>query len=1107
MKGLIAWFANNGVVANLVMFVMVVAGLMTIPDLKKEVFPEFSIDMITVSVEYRGAAPEEVEEAVCVRVEEAVQDLDGIKKISSSANEGVGTVTIEVETGYDTRQVLDDVKARVDAIDTFPEQTEKPVVQEMTNRFQVINVSISGDTDELTLKLLGEKVRDELTLLPGITQVELRNARPYEISIEISEDALRRHGLTFEQVAQAVRRTSLDLPGGSVKTETGEILLRTKGQAYRGPEFERLTLLTRPDGTRLQLSDVARVVDGFEETDQWARLDGKPAVLVQVYRVGDQNALDVAAAVHRYVAEARQRMPEGIAITTWADAARILQSRMDLLMKNALSGLALVFLVLALFLRLRLAFWVSIGIPVSFLGAIALMPILDISINMISLFSFILVLGIVVDDAIVVGESIYATQNETKEGLSSAIRATKMVAIPVIFGVLTTVVAFSPMLFVPGTMGKIWRVIPCIIIPTLLFSLIESQLVLPYHLSHYHPKRKRAKPGLVSRIWNGFFGFSERGLDWFIDKVYRPALDFGLQWRYLTVAVAVMTMLLTVGLVGGGVVKFVFFPHVESDNVVADLTLPQETPAAVTASAIHRIEQAAFEINRQIEQETGQTVFRHVLTSVGEQPFREQAQRFGGGTTNYSQAYMGEVNIELIPSEEREITSTEIVGRWRELAGSVPGAVELTFTSDLMGGGKAIDIQFAGPNLDELREVVAQTKEQLAQYPGVIDITDSFRGGKPEVKLAITSKAEALGLSLQDLGRQVRQGFFGEEAQRIQRGRDDVRVMVRYPYDERRSLGDLEKMRVRTPEGSEVPFSTVARASLGRGFATINRVDRQRTINVTAEVDESVANANEVLAAMEANFLPTLLSRHPGVRYSLEGEQQDQMESAQGLAKGFALAMFAIYAMMAIPFRSYFQPLIVMSAIPFGIVGAIWGHVIMGLDMSMLSMCGVVALAGVVVNDSIVLVTFINSHRAAGMPLQQAAHEAGLVRFRPILLTSLTTAAGITPLMLERSVQAQFLIPMAVSLAFGVLFATFITLGLVPALYVIQEDFGRMFRWLFGLQPEAPAVAGQAPFDEGTYAMEAPSNGVSGYPSGLDSNGGPEADRPARPEREEVGAD
>ena len=1069
MHGLIDWFARNGVVANLLMVVIVGAGLFAavgIPGVTErailtEVFPEISVDMISVSVQYRGAAPQEVEEGVCIKIEEAIQDLEGIKKIASTASEGSGSVAIEVETGYSTRNLLDDVKTRVDAIDTFPEEAEKPVIREITNRTQVINISVSGQADELTLKKLGERVRDDLLANPKITQVDLKNARPYEISIEVSEESLRRWNLTFDFVANAVRRASVDLPGGTVRTETGEILLRTKGQAYTGRQFEQLTLLTRPDGSRILLEDVARVVDGFEETDNIAYMDGEPAVLVQVFRVGDQSAITIVDEVYDYIAMAQPSMPEGIKLIPWQDQARILKGRMELLVNNAQTGLLLVFIVLTLFLRLRLAFWVTLGIPISFLGTLALMPAMGVSINMISLFSFILVLGIVVDDAIVVGESIFEEQEKSKEGLEASIRGAKLVGIPVIFGVLTSVAAFSPMLFVPGYMGKIWKVIPLVIIPTLLFSLVESQWVLPYHLSHYkqRPNRK-VKRAWPIRLWDGFFNFFADSLNFFIQRIYKPILVVALRWRYLTIAAAVATMFITLGLVGGGMVKFVYFPEVESDNVMADVTLPQETPAHVTAEVVRKIESSAMETLDEIERETGQKIYSHVLTSVGEQPFKTQAQRNAGTrVAGANTANVGEINIELIPSEERTITASEIARRWREKTPPIADIVELTFTSDLIGGGKAIDIELAGADLEQLQEAAAATKAKLAAYPGVIDITDSFRGGKPEMKLQITSHAEAMGLTLQDLGRQVRQAFFGEEAQRIQRGRDDVRVMVRYPESDRRSLGDLENMRIRTPDGAEAPFSKVAHAELGRGFSSITRADRRRTINVTAEVDEAVVTANEVLADMEAGFLPELTAKYRNaVSYSLEGEQRSQMESMSALGKGYLAALFVIYVLMAIPFKSYVQPLIVMSAVPFGVVGAIWGHAFMDLQMSIMSMCGIVALTGVVVNDSLVLVNFINQHRYDGLKIQDAVVQAGAMRFRPILLTSLTTAAGVTPLMMERSVQAQFLIPMAVALAFGVLFATVITLALVPSIYVILEDFRRIGNWFMGapISEEAP---------------------------------------------------
>lgn len=1058
MKQLVAWFAKNHVAANLLMLVIIFAGLITIPGIKKEIFPEYSTDLVSISVEYLGAAPEEVEEGVCVRIEEAIYGLDGIKKITSTASENVGSVLVELLDDADMSRVLEDIKTRVDGIDTFPEEAEEPVVQEVLARNQVLNVAVSGDTDERTLKVLGERLRDEISSLPGITQVFLTSVRPYEISIEVSEESLRRYGLTFDQVANAVRRSSLDLPGGSIKAGGGEILLRTKSQAYRGHDFEDIVLVTRPDGTRLMLSDVATVIDGFRDTDQSARFDGHPTVMLQVFRVGDQNALEVAAIVKNYLAEAEGRLPEGIELTPWWDRSRYLQSRLDLMLRNARTGYILVFLLLAFFLRFKLAWWVSLGIPISFLGAIWLMPGLDVSINMISLFAFIVVLGIVVDDAIIVGENIYSHYERTGKRLESAIKGAQEVSIPVLFAVLTTIAAFSPMLNVPGSTGQIMRVIPIIVIATLVFSLIESLLILPAHLAKI--KDRPHRPNLLEKIWVPFQEKVASALRRFIDKAYRPSLEFALRWRYLTVAWGLMTLLLTAGLVGGGFIQFRFLPNVEADFVVAMLTMPQGTPPEVTAHALRDLEETARQVGIEIDAEQGnghgEGVFRHFMVSIGEMPYRSRQSSRGPGSieNGFSGGHLGEVQIELAPSEERDLSSQEILKRWRDRAGMVPDAVELTFTSSIFSPGSPIDVQMSGPSLDDLRDASNELKLRLAEYPGVFDIADSYRTGKREVKLALLPSAEPLGLTAADLARQVRQGFYGEEVQRVQRGRDDIRVMVRYPDDERRSLGDLENMRVRTPAGDEVPFSSVAIAELGRGFSAIERSDRARTLHVTADVDPSVSNSNDIIAELQRTVLPEVTSKYPGLSYSFEGERREQQETMGGLARGFMLAIFMIYALLAIPFRSYIQPVIIMSAIPFGLVGAVWGHVIMGLDLTILSMFGIVALTGVVVNDSLVLVDFINRKRGEGIPLHTAVREAGVVRFRPILLTSLTTFAGLSPLLLEKSVQAKFLVPMAVSLGWGVLFATFITLMLVPAGYLILEDLLKLPARLRGRQKE-----------------------------------------------------
>ncbi len=1057
-KGVITWFARNPVAANLFLAALIVFGLLSLRSLKRETFPQSDSNMISVSVIYPGAAPAEVEEGICRRIEEAIQGLTGIKKITSSANEGAAGVTVEVLREYDVRQVLDDVKARVDAIDTFPVDAEQPLVQEVTIQRQTINIAVTGDpevVDEAGLKIIADNLRDELTSINGITQVELASVRPYEVSVEVSEHALRRYGLRFEDVAQAIRLSSLDLPGGSVKTAGGEILIRSKGQRYLGAEFADLVLINRADGTRITVGDVATVVDGFMDTDQASRFDGKPAALVQVFRVGDQDVLEVAEKTKLHVAEARKRLPPGITLTSWADETVILNGRISLLVSNLTTGLFLVFLVLALFLKFRLAIWVALGIPISFLACVAFMPTLGVSVNMISLFAFIVVLGIVVDDAIVVGESVYTHRGKIRDKLQAAIVGTKKVSIPVTFGVLTTVAAFSPMLDIPGNARKIWQDIAIIVIVCLMFSLVESKLILPAHLGHY-AGRDKAPTWFLTKAWTTVQSFFTNKLHRLIHGPYRTAIEFFLRARYLGLALGLTSLLVTGGWIAGGHISTLYFPDVEGDNVVASLTMPLGTPVEVTSAAIRKLELAADELGRELDAddycEEG-PIFPHKLASVGDQPWAMvQSQNMGQRGGSFSGAHIGEVNIQLAPAELRSITSKEIEKLWEEKVGPIADATELSFTSSFFSTGKDIDIQLSSQNMEHLLAAKEELKDYLRSVNAVSDISDSFRAGKQEVQLNIKPAAEALGISLMDLARQVRQGFYGEEVQRVQRGREDIKIMVRYTEDERRSLGSLEDMRIRTPEGAEVPFSTVATASYGRGYATIKRANRARIVNVTAEVDakQKGTSADKILQAAESSILVSLQAKYAGLRYSLEGDNREQTETMQSLMAGFVLVLFVIYALMAIPFRSYLQPLIIMTIIPFGLVGAVWGHVAMSTDLSIMSMFGLVALVGVVVNDSLVLVDHINKTREAGTPMFKAVHDAALSRFRPIILTSLTTFASLTPLLLERSVQAKFLQPMAISLGFGVLFATLITLFLVPCVYLILEDV----RGLFSRRPK-----------------------------------------------------
>jgi multidrug efflux pump subunit AcrB len=1058
VKRAIAWFAENHVAANLLMILLIAGGLASLPTIQQKSFPDIDIDVVSIGVAYLGAAPEEVEQGVCVRIEEEVAPIQGVERVTSTATEGACGVTAEIISGFDVDRVLADIKNAVDGIRTFPVETEEPIVSHFELSRNALQIAIWGDASERALKLQAERVRDDISRLPGVTQVDLASARPYEIAIEVSESALRRHALTFDQVARAVRQGSLDRPGGSIKASSGEILLRTVGQAYTADEFERIVVLTRDDGTRLLLGDVATVRDGFSEDEVSARFDGRPAMLIKVSRVGDQKVLDLVETVKAYIAGAAASLPEGLHLTVWRDGAQMLRDRLDILLRNGRSGFILVFIVLALFLRLRLAGWVSIGVPISFLGALWLFPMFGISIDVISAFAFIMVLGLLVDDAIVVGENVHSHQERAEEPLSASIRGTQEVSVPVIFGVLTTVAAFIPMMMSPGPFGQVFGTIGLVVIMCLLISVVESQLVLPAHLGHMKVGSREREPrtGSISTRWHRVQSALSTSLQRLARNVYRPYLERALEWRYATLAAGIAVLMIAVSVVATGRMHFSFFPPVGSDYVSARLALPQGTPIETTARAIAEIEAAAGRLQRDLDAEFGDSpsIIEHVLVSIGEQPSASGRGPPGTNEGTGISSHLGEVSIELLSGDERRISADAIAQRWRELTPPIADVEELTFAAALFHVGDPIDVQLQAPDVEVLTAASDALKARLAEYPGTRDISDSFREGKREIVLSILPAAETLGLTLDDLARQVRQAFYGEEAQRIQRGRDDIRVMVRYPREERRSLADLDELRIRTPEGGEVPFYRVAHAELGRGYASIKRADRQRVINVTADVDLSRGNANEILADLQRTFLPQLMADHPGLSYSLEGEQREQRETLAALVRNYAFALVLIYALLAVPLRSYGQPLIIMAVIPFGLVGAVAGHLLMGMHLSMMSVFGVVALSGVVVNSSLVLVHYVNRRREEGAPLEQAVRDAGVSRFRPIVLTSLTTFAGLTPLLTERSVTAQFLIPMATSLAFGVIFATLISLFLVPSAYLILEDLKGLLR----PKPPAPTL-------------------------------------------------
>ena len=1102
MPRLIAWFATNHIAANLLLILIVLAGLSALLTMPQKSFPDIDVPIISVSIPYLGAAPEEVEQGVCIRVEEELDGVEGVKEIRSVANESLCSVTVELFEDADESRALDDVKNRIDALDTLPEETEQPIINLATSIRPVIDLAITGPDDERTLKVLGQRVRDEIAALPGITQVSLVNTRPYEISIEVSESDLQRFGLTFSQVAEAVRARAIDLPGGAIKTEDGEILLRTKGQVYWGEEYEGLVLLSRPDGSLVFLSDVARVVDGFEDTDQSLRFDGQPAAIIRVSRIGSEDILAITGAVMAYLDTSAQALPEGVKLTVWNDNSRLLEDRLATLLDSARQGFLMVLLLLALFLRPVLAFWVSVGVPVAFMGALYLTNYVGLSIDGISLFGFILVLGIMVDDAIVVGESVHSRQREGGTPLVGSIEGTQRITIPVIFGVLTTICTFLPMLQGVGSSGQIGAVIATVVICCLIFSLIESQLILPAHLGNKQTKTAKGEVylllvplmvivllqfswstssfvGLAIALMTVVYALDRLGLtdkpakrliaaqsrfstriEAVIDGPFRRMVERATQARYTTLAMAFAFFLSGVAVFGSGRLPFSFFPPLAADQVIAQLTMPLGTSSEITEQAVRHLERTGESIRDELnEQYRGAPPVTHILASVGgSQGGGLGLPGSGGGGA--SGGHKGEVTLQLTPSQARTISTKEVAALWRERSGSIAGAVELKFNSSLFSVGNAIDIQLAGNDVDELREVAAGLRAELARYPGVIDITDSFRSGKQELKLKMTPEGEALGLSLGALAQQVRQAFYGEEAQRIQRGRDDVRVMVRYTEAERESLASLDDMRVRTREGSEVPFRTVANASLGQGYSSIKRADRKRVVNVTADVDRTQITADEVVGDLSRSYFPVIRAEHPRVSLSLEGEQRQSGEYLVSLVFPFLIALFAIYALLAIPLRSYVKPFIIMSVIPFAFIGAIWGHQIMKLaglvsGLAMMSILGMIAAAGVVVNSSLILVYAINQRRDAGSSMANAVVDAATSRCRPIVLTSMTTFVGLMPLMFNTSVQAQFLVPMAVSLSFGVLFATVITLLVVPSIYLFFEDLFALRDRLAGDRREA----------------------------------------------------
>ncbi len=1040
-RGPVSYMARNGVAANLLMLFILFAGLFALRGLVQEVFPEISMDRVLVSVAYPGATPDEIEESIILKIEEQIEGVEGLKHIRSTVAEGRGSVVAELNMGEDLNRALDDIKAQVDRIQTFPAGAERPEVSEVTNRQSVIRLVLYGDVSERTLKELAYRTEDALSALPEVSYVETTGVREYEISIEVPLRQLRALGLTLGDIAIAVRGGSLDLSAGSIATRDEEVRIRTAGQNYTQQDFEEIIVLSRVDGTVVRLGDIAEVRDGFRDLDLIGRYRGQPAAYVEVFRTADEKVLEIVDAVERHLdEEVVPSLPAGVGLEIWNNDADILQSRLGLLVKNGFLGLTLVLLALALFLEIRLAFWVAVGIAVSFVGTFAVMSVLGVSINLMSLFAFILAIGIVVDDAIVVGENIYAEREEGAKGVVASIRGTRRIARPVIFAVMTTVVAFCPLFFIPSSIGRIIGEIPIIVMSVLLFSLLESLLVLPNHLSHLPAREGRPpkrKPHLISRIQSRV----ESGLKRFIAGPLDRSLRFATGRPGVVIASGIGMIIVCIAMIPAGIIKVDFMPSVEGDLVIASLEMPEGTPAERTTSVARTLETTGYRALERLASGAGEDVeslLAGVNVTIG-RPARQSGP--GGAATGAAspQASIAAVEFKLVSPEDRTVSAIDFQQEWRAEVGTLPEAKSLGITAELITFGAPVHVELSHPEPERLALVGDSLMARLQGFAGVFDIQADQDQGLREIQLDLLPEARTLGLTLDNLARQVRSAFFGNEALRVQRGREEIRVYVRLPEEERNAIADVESYQVRSPGGGNVPLGRVASVRFGNSPTTIQRKDGYRVLTVTADVNTAVVTGDEVTGLLESSMLPGLAARNPGLSYSFGGEQQEQVESFGALGSGFALALLAIYALLAIPFGSYTKPLIIMAAIPFGIIGAVLGHAILGLQMAIMSLFGVIGLSGVVVNDSLVMIDFIDERLRRGMPGREAIIEGAKARFRPIFLTSITTFLGVAPLVFETSIQAQFLIPMAASLGFGILFATGVLMMIVPALAMVQH--------------------------------------------------------------------
>lgn len=1024
-RGIIAWFKDNHVAANLLMAFLVLGGLVSTLNMRTETFPSIDPHLITVSVSYPGATPYEVADSITSRIEEAVKGIEGVKRVAATASEGRGIVNIEIKDFADIDEVYDEVDTAVNSLTAFPpSDAERPIVTKVRPTPNVLTLAIHGTASEKTLRFWADTIENELQQLPGVALTELRGIRDYQISIEVSENKLRQYGLTLASVADTVSAFSTNIPAGTIESSQGDILLRIQEKRYTKAEFETIAIRTLTDGSVLRLSDIASVIDGFEDANLTSRFNGERAAFIDIKRSETEDTLSVASAVKNYLKTLS--LPAGVSISVLQDDTVALRDRISLMLRNGVLGFVLVFLVLMFLLDIKLAVWISAAIPISFLGGLMILHFLGFSINMVSLFALIVVLGIVVDDGIVIGESIFNAQEQFPNDPHAVIRGVRDVIAPVVVGITTTMAAFAPLLFSTGTIGQVIKVVPAVVIPILFVSLIEAFFILPSHLSN----PTRWSRGVIASMRNWF----SKILDSFVNVRLLPFAQFTIRYRYATFACFVAIAIIAIGMVRGGIIRFIFSPQVEGDRINISLTMPQGTPFEVTEAAVEKIESAIYNVRDEIRP----SAFESVAVSIGS--VSGQTSRPDGRGESGTGAHLAEVTVQLIPSNFRSHSALEIENMIRSRISNLSGVESLEFQSSLITGGNDIEIELNHPLESQLNEAADRLKFTLEGIDGTINVSNSYQHGKTEYIFKLTDEGLAVGLTPSNLGRQIRSAFFGQEVQRIQRGSSEVIVYVRYPKEARESLTTLRDARIRLNDGREVPLNQVATIEEQLGYSKINTVNGRRVVSITADVDASVTTPTEVIAFLKSSILPDLGARYPGLNYSFEGDTRDQAQDLASLMRNMLVAMMLIYVLLGAQLRSYLQPVVIMSVIPFGAIGAIIGHFILGYDLTIVSLFGIVALTGIVVNDSVVLLDYINSCLSKGMTIIESATEGIRRRFRPIMITTLTTCLGLLPMLLETSAQARFLLPMVVSLATGIVFATTITLLLVPCLIVMLED-------------------------------------------------------------------